>query len=194
MASVDIVKNLGLREPPRVLREVSEGVMLERRTGLGIWASGNRPLPDLPVKETVTPLALPLTDLLTSSTDEDKGMVDITNIMPTPCSDKPNMLFSTPTKTSPTPEHISELHGNMGIVSLHPALTTSTNSDENIIHDPVPIPPSPVPNPDLAALPTTVEEQESSAGFSATPLEVPQGIAVTEEAIELRVADLITQF
>ncbi|KAG9243700.1 hypothetical protein BJ878DRAFT_442845 [Calycina marina] len=41
---------------------------------------------------------------------------------------------------------------------------------------------------------TGMEKQEMSEGFGAEPLEVTEGMAVTEEAVDLHVADFITQF
>lgn len=41
---------------------------------------------------------------------------------------------------------------------------------------------------------TPMEEEELAGYFGREPLEVGGGIAVTEEAVGLHVADLITQF
>jgi hypothetical protein len=41
--------------------------------------------------------------------------------------------------------------------------------------------------------PTAMEEQEMEDGFNPTPLDVPHGVAVTEEGVECSVADIITQ-
>ncbi len=43
---------------------------------------------------------------------------------------------------------------------------------------------------------TPMEEKEQAEGFSFSnePLEVEKGIAVTEESVELHVADVVTQF
>lgn len=39
-----------------------------------------------------------------------------------------------------------------------------------------------------------MEKSEEEACFGAAPLEVKDGVAVTEEAVELHVPDVITQF
>jgi hypothetical protein len=41
---------------------------------------------------------------------------------------------------------------------------------------------------------TPMEQNELDGTFGSAPLEVQDGVAVTEEAVELHVADLITQF
>lgn len=59
-----------------------------------------------------------------------------------------------------------------------------------------PLPPQTVDELALISAPLTpMEELELDGGrFSSAPLEVNDGVAVTEESVGMRVADVITQF
>jgi len=175
-------------------QEVAEEVALEKRNEPSMTGKAKRPLPELPTKNMAMAITLPLLHeaVPTLSSDEDTKMVDITKITPDRIPTEPTKRFPTLTKSSKTPERIPDLRRNMGAASLHPTLgailTENINPQTDITK------PMAIQKPVSDKPATQMEEQQSSGGFGAAPLELPEGIAVTEEAVELHVADLITQF
>jgi hypothetical protein len=51
----------------------------------------------------------------------------------------------------------------------------------------------PTSDEDVRVFLTSMEEEEQQGAFGSDPLELAEGIAVTEEAVELHVPDVITQ-
>lgn len=70
--------------------------------------------------------------------------------------------------------------------------TENMSTIELAIHSPLP-PPTPTEVASFDVQLTPMEANEAEEGFGKDPLEVRDGIAVTEEAVGLHVADLIMQ-
>jgi hypothetical protein len=100
---------------------------------------------------------------------------------------------SMPPPSSPLhpPENQSEIPTPSIQTQQRPSLSGSSRF-ELALHTPLP-----AQSPEELALisgpPTPMEESERIGMFGSAPLDLQHGVAVTEEAVELHVPDLITQ-
>jgi hypothetical protein len=117
------------------------------------------------------------------------GLVDINVSKPLP----PRPLPELP--TSSLSENIQVYDFAYGPREQSAHLPTDTSAYRIDTTELTPLPPQPADEPEKVSVPLTpMEKSEMEGYFGREPLEVSDGIAVTEEAVGLHVPDLITQF